>query len=534
MQLLRRALGIHGPLFTLVALFIVITYTGPLLYLALSLDTPRQPPFDILRILSWTTIQAAASATISTVVGWPIGILAGFYGHRLSLMTRIAGFPVFMAPSVAVVLGFIALYGSGGIVSQWITQARLLAQGWTGIIAVHSYYNIPLAIVLTYASAIAAEKPSIELIRLYHVSPHKLWFRVLLPISSRGAIMAWLLAFVYSFTGLAAPLMLEGTAYKYYTLEAWIYTLFYGFPGYLATAVWLAVFQILLLTMVAFALVVFSEYMPRATRFVRAGVLMLSRRANIIATIYTILVLVFLYAPLVAVVYVSFWDPYRGWSGLQNYVDLLTGEAPLPLGVSLVKAIMNTLAYALATASLSLIASIGVSWTGSRLLAALSFISIAASPVVLGLALYLSYYHMLASVIGPSTAPIPMIVLSHTAVSLPLAARSVWLGLTRLRRELLDMLLISGVKGWRLAFTLLSLSPSSLATAILLSIVASMGEFGATLVLSTPETWSLGILVYHLYGAGRTLGYAAAACSILLLFVLLVTAMGSRWLREWL
>ncbi|MEB3852061.1 MAG: hypothetical protein LRS49_05755 [Desulfurococcales archaeon] len=515
---------------TLPALAIAALYTIPPVLLVATTRPSGSLPFSLARVLSWTTLQAAASASIAVALGWPAGVLAGFYGHRLARALRSLGLPVFMAPSVAVVLGFRGVYHGllGG------TPLSALARGATGVIAVHSYFNIPLAAVLTAAAASRSPPEALEYFTSIGLRGARLWVRALLPLTAPGAAAAWLLAFTYSFMGLTAPLMVPGAAYRYYTLEAWIYTLFQGFPTLRGLAVWASGLQLAALTSLAAAFAWLHSRLPSIESSGASVSLPLRGAARLAASAYMALLYAYLLIPLAGVAYTSIWGPAGGHPSLEAYRRLAEGRAPIPPGASLWLALANSLAYAGASAALAVAAAALAAPVSGPLVRAALTAPLAVSPVVAGLGLYFTLFKPLAGRLGIAWASRLLIVAAHTAVALPLAARSIESGVARVPREAVEFAASIGLRGARLALQLARSAGESMLAGGLLAAAASLGEFGGVLVLSVPETWSLGVLTYRLYGAGRVPDLAAASATLLLALTLALTALVARRVERWL
>jgi ABC-type Fe3+ transport system permease subunit len=508
-------------------------YVAPAAYLAVHARLPAgaRPPFSISWVLSWTVLQAALAASIAVALGWPLGVLAGFYAFKPASALRVAGLPVFMAPSVAIVLGFRGVYRGllGG------TPLRILATGPIGVVAVHSYFNIPLATVLTAAAAAEAPPEAIEYFTSIGLRGPRLWLRALMPLTAPGAVAAWLLTFTYSFMGLAAPLMIPGAAYRYYTLEAWIYTLYSGFPTLRGLAAWAAVLQLATLTVVAVVFAAAHSRLPAMESYGGAyGAISLRGAPRLAAWAYSILVYLYLFAPLAGVFAASLVDPSTGRLSLDAYVLLAHGEAPLPPGASLAGAVANSLAYAAASSAIALLAAALATPVSGALLRASLLAPLAVSPVVAGLGLYLALMRPLEVAVGLEWASRILIVVAHSAMALPLAARSLETGLARVPREAVEFAASIGLRGARLALELARASGDALLAGGLLAAASSLGEFGGVLVLSVPETWSLGVLTYRLYGAGRVPHLAAASATLLLTLTFTLSAMVARRVRRWL
>jgi len=520
-KLARRALP--AALYLGLAVVLGVFVLSPLLLAPQAIQAPLQALelVDPAWTITWTLGQAAASASLAVLLGLPVGVAGGFYGARTARAYRVLGLPVFMAPSVAVVLGFRELTALG-LAPAWASEAP------QGIILVHAYFNIPLAAVLVYSSVAGIPRETIEFLESIGLRGRRLLVKAVLPAALPGAASAWALAFLYAFTGLAAPLMVEGSAYRYYTLEAWIYTMYWSFPSYRGAAALLALLQAGILIAAALLLV-------RASLASRGELGESSRpgRARGLLEAYSIVLLALLYLPLAAVVAGSLIDPYTGETGLGAYRLLLEGAVGLPPGASFTGSLANSLAYAVLAAGGATLLSLPLVLGGGvwRRLAGVSPLIV--SPVMVGVALSLTVYPVLVQALPRRLTVLLLVVIAHAAMALPLASRSMDAGLGRMPRELATHIVGLGLRGWRLAGVLARAAGPGLTASIVLSIAASLGEFGAVLVITDPETWSLGVLVYKLYSAGRAPHVAAAAATILLAMVVLAAWAAARRMREW-
>jgi len=509
----------------ILVIIVILLYTVPpilLLFYIPGAKTDIIHKIDLPWILEWTTTQALASATISIMIGLPIGIGASYYTGRIAKSYLQLGMPVFMAPSVSIIMGFRWL-------SQ-ITNIKAFSHAPLGIILIHSYYNIPLAAVLTYSSIAGVIGELRDYIETIGLRGLKLWKNLLLPAALPGAISAWILAFIYSFIGLAAPLMVMGSAYKYYTLEAWIYTLYTGFPDYLRLAIMLSLGQALMLAITAYILLKISEARPRAPLGKRVEYGKRSKTV-IILDVYALIILIYLYLPIAGVFIESLTGP-QGFT-LEAYHRLFTNRLPIPPGASFMNSLINSLLYASITVILAVLLSIPVSLSKglSQRLASLS--PLLFSPVTVGLALYLVLYDSLARIIPSKITIILLVIIAHISASLPLASRAIDQAMARVEREIMQFLAQLEMKGASLLYHLGKLVTPGIISASLLSAAASLGEFGATLVITDPRTWSLGVLTYNLYSAGRLLSIASASASILLSISLIISFLLSTRITEW-
>jgi ABC-type Fe3+ transport system permease subunit len=126
------------------------------------------------------------------------------------------------------------------------------------------------------------------------------------------------------------------------------------------------------------------------------------------------------------------------------------------------------------------------------------------------------------------------IVAAHTAAAIPLVSRSVNIGFTRISEELLETAEIFNVRGlYRLVKVILPLMREPIIIAASLSIVVSLGEFGATLLLHNSQTTTLSVAIYKLRAARRFLAASAEATILMAITIALlyyISRRSGRWL----
>jgi len=489
-------LGRTGRVLEAATWLLVAAYAAPVaLSVALFWPPRGSPPFSLGWVVGWTLAQAAVSASLAVAVGWPLGVLAGFYRCRAARLAAVLGLGPFMAPVVAAALGLRSLYLD--------TPLGFLARGWSGVVALNSYFNIGFAAALVAAAAGETEQAVLDNAMLLGLRGGRLWRHALLPLTARAAGYAWAVAFLYSVTS-ASPLLVSGAAYRYYTLEAWLYTLYYGFPSLRGLTAALAMTELLgaaLLSWLLLGSLLRVEASPLAARSRGHGLpLRGARRA--LALAYSAAVLAYLYLPVAALAANA---AHASLAGL--------AAAAEALGAPLWRVLANSAAYAAATVAAAL--PLGLAAALSRSLSAAALSTVAVAPVAYGVAATIFYFHRLEPLLGEAGASVLLILLAHVAAALPLASRALDLARARLPRETYETLALLGVRGARFIWHWLAAAVPAAVSAAALSAAASLGEFGATIVVSVPETWSLTVLTYQLMGSGRLFHEACLAALIL-------------------
>ncbi len=105
----------------------------------------------ILRVISFTIMQAAISTIGALIIGLPGAYLLANYSFRgKRLIKAISSIP-FILPSILVVLGFVIFYGNKGILNSFlVTLFKLesppiqILYTFSAIILAHTFYNFPI------------------------------------------------------------------------------------------------------------------------------------------------------------------------------------------------------------------------------------------------------------------------------------------------------------------------------------------------------------------------------------------------------
>jgi thiamine transport system permease protein len=461
--------------------------------------------------LVFTFEQAFASTIASLAIGVPAGIALITLSTRASRITRTLLLTAFMSPSMVVVMGFTSLYGDNGILSSHIPLLSKLGQGYSGIIAAHVFYNAPLIAVMVYNSLESIPREHWDLIlSTSKPSSRALWRKIVLPYAKSGALSGSLLAFIYCFMSFAIPLNIGGPRYS--TLEVDIY-MYYKILQNPAVASAIALLQYIILLLIVTLMMKASITTPHAPLSTSVEV-RLSPRITLAAKIYTILLSAYLAAPIIGALYYSIYNPVTGQYTLSYYRHVLSIKYDPRLGLAPIDTLLNSLYYAFMTVLLSLgiatIVSIGYNRINDALIVSL----LAVSPITLGLGLLRTI---------PPWIPVWVaIVLAHTFAGMPLALRSIRIGLERVSRKYIEASISLGETFWGTLFRVaIPIAKHSYLTAAALAAAISLGEFSATLFLRTVKTTTLVVAIYQ-YRALRLFGEAYAASGVLILLTIIV------------
>lgn len=476
------------------------------------------------RALINSLTQGAVSAFFSFLAGFPLGLYFGRYEFRFRrLMSSYALLPFFL-PSIVVVFAFLDAFGPGSILQSKLPFLQLASSGFTGIIAVNTFFNTPL-VMLTTMVAVASADPQLEeasyslgagAIRTFR----RTWGRDAVVYGLGGA----LLAFIYSFSGFTAPLIIGGQGF--FTLEAWIYFMA-RILDQIGNAASMSVIEVLLLLPPSALYVVFSR-----SRFRSIGSGQLGRRKGhgkwyLIGGVYT----AFWFAAetyLFAGTIIYSLHDLKG-NFLIGFEELFSPLAAEATGITAAGAAMNSIFYAL-VASL-IVTSLGLAWkyAGRRMrrgfasLDVIQLMPLMISAVVLALSL-----NAIFSPLVPASMVWLLIVLAQSVVAVPVVFRIIASGFENIPISLSEASLSLG--GNPFFEVEMPIASTAISTAMIMGAATSLGEFAATNFLATSRFISLTVEIYTLQNA--RLFAAAGACVTLLLVISILLFTAIQWTGE--
>ncbi len=479
---------------------------------------------SIQNSLRFTFTQALISSIIATVAGSITAFSLLTIGFRKAWILRALSIIPFMAPPMVVVTGFTSLYGLHGVVSNIIPWTKVLGYGFWAIIAAHAFYNIPLSINFVYSSLVSIPREVVDTLHVFGFGRFMYVLRrVIVPYILPAVFSSFTLTFIYCFTSFAIPLTLGGVGCS--TLEVYIYyyyKIMYK-PGLAAS---IALIQYIILLSIVALFIYFHGRTFTAPIGYRHYRLSLRKSLKTILSIILVIVYIYLYAPLVAIVYQAFYNPYTKTYGLEGFYRVLQLGYDSGLGVSTGVVYVNTVYYALMTGLLAIILSTIIVYYGGRIVDTLYASLLAVSPLTLSLGLLRTYSWYIPSYF--------LIILAHTIAALPLTTRVLRIGFERVGKKYIEVAHVLGEKGLPLFLRVVyPLMKPSYLVALSLALVVSLGEFGATLFISTPDTMTLGVAIYSYRGV-RDWAAAASAASILLLLTASILLLLSRRMERWL
>jgi thiamine transport system permease protein len=490
-------------------------------------------------VLLFTLYQAFLSTLLTLIVGLPTAYLfARFDFPGKALLRALTAVP-FMLPTVVVAAGFNALLGPRGwfnlgLMNLFGLEAAPIQFVGTlrAILMAHVFYNTTIVIRLV-GSALSQLDPRLEgAARTLGADRRRVWWHVTLPLLRPSLLASGLLVFLFDFTSFGVILLLGGPGFATLEVETYIQALqMLNLPlaGLLSAVQLLCtlIFSVLYTRVVAKTRVQVS---PRAAQYHLRRARAWSEKIFVAGL--GILLILFFILPMLALPLrsVSRLEAARGERadvqyGLTSdyYNELFINRRGSLFYVPPIRAALNSLGYAGLTVLFSLLmgfpAASALARPGrfERWLDPLLMLPLGASAVTLGLGFIISFnrppLRLLAS---PWLIP-----LAHTMVALPFVIRTLQPALASIPDRLRDAASSLGASPlcvW-LAVDWPIIWRASLAAATF-AFTVSLGEFGATALLTRPEYPTIPIAIYRFLSQPGGMNYGQAMAMATLLMVL--------------
>jgi thiamine transport system permease protein len=458
--------------------------------------------------LGFTTLQAFLSTVLTLLLGVPSAVLFARYSFPGKRALRSLLTIPFVMPSVVAGIGFLTLVGPRGSLGVNLRDTFAI------VLIAHVFYNyaIVVRVVGSYLESVAPRLR--EAAAMLGSSTWSTFWRITLPLARPAILAAATLVFIFTFTSFGI-ILIVAPAPEFATLEVEIYRLTARLLRLDAAAV-LVLGQLAVITAVTW---VYTRSQARLAVELEgpSGRLPTPRRVGAIVLIAVLgLSLAVVLSPLVALVVQSFTRPVAGGPTFQNYLSLL--ESTRTIGFAgLGPALRNSLLFATAAATLGLVLGFAFAYAvgrgGHGWLDQLSLLPLATSAVTLGFGYLLTYPGLTVSAWG--------IILAHTLSAFPFVARALLPGIRALSRNTSGATETLGAGPWRTLQRIeLPLLAPSLVSAASFAFAVSLGEFGATIVLSQPEHATLPVAIFDRLSRPGASSYGSALALAVILMVL--------------
>jgi len=502
-----------------------------------------------LQVLFFTFYQAILSTLLTLLVGLPSAYLFARYDFRgKSLLRALTAVP-FMLPTVVVAAGFNALLGPRGWINIGFTDLLSFFHyplipsspipfiGTLGaILLAHVFYNTTIVIRIV-GNALSRLDPKLDhAARSLGADSRRVWLNVILPLLRPSLFASSLLVFLFDFSSFGVILLLGGP--RFATLEVEIYIQALQLLN-LPVAALLSLIQ--LLCTLAFS-ILYTRTVTRASVQTAPRSIITKKaktlREKVFVVAFCVLLFMFFVLPMLALPLrsVARLDANRAdRTQLQTgfttdyYAELFINRRDSIFYVPPVQAALNSLGYASATVLLSLLlgfpAASALAKPGrlEKILDPILILPLGASAVTLGLGFIISFGRPVPLITGNfSLIASPLLVpLAHTLVALPFVIRVLQPAIASIPdrlRQAASSLGASPLRVWQTVdWPILRRATLSAAT---FAFTISLGEFGATSLLSRPEYPTIPIAIYRFLSQPGGLNYGQAMAMATLLMAL--------------
>ena len=488
------------------AILVFVTAVIPLIVLTTSVIDKA----DIFSIWAKSPVRRALvfslwQALLSTAFTIFIGVIATWYLSRYQFFGRRVFFALvtvpFVLPTVAVGAAFIAVL------------PKALHHSTLAIILAHIFFNISIVVRTVGPRWNSIDDQLIDSARTLGATPFQTWRHVIMPLGKNAIFSATALTFFMCFSSYGIITILGGPGLA--TLDIEIYRRAVQL-GDLSGATVLAIAQMLL---IAVAFFLWSR--SRSTELITFRAQAVSRRRLSLAPKCFFLALTaFFTVPLFALVAASMRTSHS-WS-LTGWKIFLGIQNQRGFDFNMWQAIQTSGKYALIASCIAVPTGIAATYALSSQrasharLSAFVILPLAISPVVIGLAILITYDFQPFD-FRSSWLLIPVV---HAAIALPFVMRSALPVIEGIPNDLRSAASTLGAGPWRRFFTIeLPLLKPAISTGLAFSLAMSLGEFGATSFLTRRESRTIPIIIASLFGkAGdipRTTGMAASLVLII-------------------
>lgn len=445
----------------------------------------------------FTILQAAVSAGLATILAIPVAraIARRSFPGRGMLITLL-GAP-FLLPAVVAVLGLLAVFGRFGIVNQTLAVLGLSPVsifGMQGVILVHVFLNLPLAIRMILHGWMAIPEERVRLAQSLNFQPADIARHLERPMLREVLPGVALIIAVLCLTSFTAALMLGGGPGAT-MIELAIYQAI-RFDFDLARAAALALIQVLVTGLAAILVLMIAQPsglglgLGQEVRL--PGPLGWRWVGDVVAIA---LAVTFLAVPMLVVL-------LRGLPGITSLPVEVLAAAGRSVAVALASGLLATvvaLTLALGAVRRNVVVEIAAT------------LPLATSGLVLGTGLFL----LVQPFLTPMTVALPVTVLVNTLLTVPLLYRILLPEARALAADYGRLADSLGLAGWsRLRWLVLPRLARPLGFGAGIAAALAMGDLGVITLFAGERQATLPLVIQQLAGAYRL--EAALAASVLL------------------
>lgn len=521
------------PLWLLPLTFLILAFFFPLSkILTLTFSASTLTPENLRNtqhVVLFTFYQATLSTLLTLLLGIPSAILfARFEFRGKSLLRALTAIP-FLLPTVVVAASFNSLLGPRGLLSTFysfffpLSSFTFHPSPFILILIAHLFYNTTIVIRIVGAALSNLNPKHEQAARSLGADSLRVWLNVTLPLLRPSILAASLLVFLFDFTSFGVILLLGNSQFS--TLETEIY--FQAVSQFnLPLAALLSIIQLLCTLTIS---ILYSKYAVRNTQYAPRSTP--SRKPKTlkqklyVASLCSLLTVYFA-LPLASLPFRSLTrlEADRGQRGevqygftTDYYEELFINRRGSVFYVPPFQAILNSLIYASATVILSILLGFPAAFALAhptrleKILDPLIMLPLGSSAVMLGLGFIITYGKWLAS---PWLVPF-----AHTLIALPFVIRALQPAIASIPNRLRQAASTLGASPFEVWKNIdLPILRRAMLAAATFAFTISLGEFGATLLISRPEYPTIPVAIERFLSqpGGLNYGQAMAMATILM------------------
>ena len=500
---------------------------------------------SVRKILRFTFLQAALSTLLTLVIGLPGAYLLARYEFRGKTLLRALSGVAFVLPTLVVAAAFYALLGPRG----WINLAAMRIFGLSAapihltntiyaILLAHIFYNTTIVLRMVGDFWSHVDPRLNQAARTLGANRLESFRKITLPLIGPAITAAALLVFIFSFTSFGVILILGGPRFATLEVEIYFQTIsLFNLP--LAAAL-----SLIQLGCTLAMTIIYTRLSNRLTRPLKLHASRMTQKrlttwkSRLFAGVIIFILLTLLVAPLVALLTRSFvrLEPERGQRIVESpgltldfYRELSINRRSSIFYVPPTTAIGISLGYAFATVIFALAIGIPAAWALARhsdrslnkLLDPVLMLPLGTSAVTLGLGFIIA---LNKPPLDLRASPI-LVPIAHTLVAFPFVVRSLTPSLRSIQPRLRHAAAMLGASpGHVFRWIDLPLVGRALLVAAIFAFTISLGEFGATALISRPEYPTIPLMIYRFISQPGAINYGQALALSTILMV--VTAVG--------
>ena len=470
-------------------------------YLETLFSVVRDPYY--LNVIGFTLSQATVSTILVLLTAMPCCyILSKYEFPGKSIVLALLTVP-FIMPPIVLVIALLVFFGpQNPLMNTFFQHINFSGFGNNGslvlILIAHVIFEFSIVVRLVSNFWSNLNKNITEVASVLGASPNQIFFNVTLPVLKPALIAASSLVFMFTFTSFGVILILGGGLFS--TLETEIYYSTFKYLD-LSVAVCLSFIQIIFTTLI---LLIYSVFQTRANRTLKLAkgerrYTKINSKKDFIQVCLFLVTIIIIMSPYLILLMRSFLSD--GAFSFDSYKSLFININDSYFFLSPIKVVGNSLLFGMLTVLFSVPLGICVSYYLSKgkskyksLIDSFYMSTLGISSVVLGLALLTGLH---TAFIDFRTTWIPLVV-AHILISYPFVVRIILPTLNSIGPNLTGSAISLGASPWALFARLeLPIISRSILVGAVFSFAISMGEFGASLLISRPEHSTIPVHIYR-------------------------------------